>query len=211
MSKTREIAARIAAELDPDRDPDPIIDVLRPFYEDMARGMARFRFPKRYRPPFVSPTNPLYMIGLGVARLRRLSPVSHYAGMLASDEPRQRHFACSALGDTADPDALPFLQGALHDPHHRVRTNAADALRRLHNTGVTWNGGSIDTTLRHGLADDHHHPALACAHTLIVVGRRDTVRAALPDLRRSRQRRLASVLAGDVPRLSRLWPEDATT
>jgi hypothetical protein len=207
LSKTREIAARIAAELDPDRDPEPIIDVLRPFHEDMARGMGRLGF-KRYQAPF---TDPMFMLGLGVARLRRLSPTPHYANMLASGDLDHRCLASAALGDTADAEALPLLEGALHDPHHKVRTAAANGLRRLHNTGITWSGDPIDTTLRHGLADDHHRPARACAHTLITTGHGDDVRAALPNLSRSRQRRLSAALSGDIPRLHPLWAEDPTT
>lgn len=209
LSSAREVAARVAVELDPERDPEPILAVRLGFQEGMFGGMTRLHVPRQVKAPFA---DPMTLINIGVARLRRLSPTTHYQAMLRDSAFEVRHFACTALGDTADPAALEFLEAALRDPQRKVRANAADTVRRLHNAEVLRTDGSVDATLIRGLADDDHDVAVACARALVVAGRQDEIRAALPSLARRRQRRIEPALTGRIPpRLGAIWPGDRTT
>ncbi|MGA4538822.1 HEAT repeat domain-containing protein [Uniformispora flossi] len=211
LSQVRQVAARAAAELDPDQDPEPILAVMSSFREHMAHVSASR--PVRLfglRRGFALGADPMYYLLLGVARLRRLNPVDHYSGMGQSDHWRVRAFACSALGDTADPRAVRPLEAALRDPHGHVRERAANGLRRLHNAGIDWAPESAAATLADGLADQNTPAALACTRALIRADRDDLVRSRLRDLTPRRQRHLTPTLYGEIPPLKPLWPGDTT-
>jgi HEAT repeat protein len=121
----RPLLCRVLAERDPYRDPQY---ALRYFYE-RTDGPVRRRLGREvYRSPWVW----LY----GITRLRNADPVGHIAPDATHWLATRRLIAVTALGDTADPAALPPIIGRLRDVKWRVRSEAAAAVRRLARSGI---------------------------------------------------------------------------
>ncbi|SEQ47167.1 HEAT repeat-containing protein [Lentzea xinjiangensis] len=121
----RPLLCRVLAERDPDRDPDY---ALRHFYAETDGPVRRWLGQEVYRSPWMW----LY----GITRLRRAKPVERVTPDVTHWFATRRQIAVTALGDTADPAALPPVVGRLRDSKWWVRTQAAAAVRRLARSGV---------------------------------------------------------------------------
>lgn len=121
----RPLLCRILAERDPYRDPHY---ALRHFHETTDGPVRRRLGQEVYRSPWVW----LY----GITRLRNAHPVERVAPDATHWLATRRQIAVMALGDTADPEALPPIIGRLRDVKWWVRTEAAAAIRRLARSGV---------------------------------------------------------------------------
>lgn len=121
----RPLLCRVLAERDPDRDPDY---ALQHFYAETDGPVRRWLGQEVYRSPWVW----LY----GITRLRRAKPVERITPDVTHWFATRRQIAVMALGDTADPAALPPVIGRLRDQKWWVRVQAAAAVRRLAGAGV---------------------------------------------------------------------------
>jgi len=121
----RPLLCRVLAERDPDRDPQ---FALRHFYAETDGPVRRWLGQEVYRSPWVW----LY----GITRLHRAKPVERIAPDVTHWLATRRQIAVTALGDTADPAALPPVVGRLRDSKWWVRSQAAAAVRRLAWSGV---------------------------------------------------------------------------
>lgn len=124
--KAAPVLCRILAERDPERDPSC---VLRRFGgEEPVRWFLKWAHDQAYR-------NPLG-VAYGIPRLRKADPVEHYARSAGHWWVGRRVVAVMALGDTADPAAVPHVVRLLGDRHRDVRAQAAVAIRRLVRDGA---------------------------------------------------------------------------
>ncbi|NGY65528.1 HEAT repeat domain-containing protein [Lentzea sp. NEAU-D13] len=121
----RPLLCRVLAERDPDRDPE---HVLRHFYAETDGPVRRWLGQEVYRSPWMW----LY----GITRLRKANPVARVTPDATHWLATRRQIAVIALGDTADPAALPPVVGRLRDAKWWVRSQAAAAVRRLAKSGV---------------------------------------------------------------------------
>lgn len=108
-SLVRRVAVEALAEINPDRDPAPIIRALQ------TDG------------PTEEPS-PDDVIDAGLYRLRALDTVPILERGLRSDDSTTRMMAATVLGELADPRAASALTAALSDPRRGVRTAAREAL-----------------------------------------------------------------------------------
>jgi len=189
----RPLLCRVLAERDPYRDPQY---ALRHFYE-MTDGPVRRRLGREvYRSPWVW----LY----GITRLRNADPVGHIAPDATHWLATRRLIAVTALGDTADPAALPPVIGRLRDAKWRVRSEAAAAVRRLARSGVQV--GSAAEALVRCLQDDRQEVVEQAAAALAFPALRDCLvwsRATLMPLGGAI---VDNALDGAVAPLVPLWP-----
>ncbi|PWK82084.1 HEAT repeat protein [Lentzea atacamensis] len=121
----RPLLCRVLAERDPFRDPEY---ALRHFYAETDGPVRRLLGHEVYRSPWVW----LH----GITRLRKANPVERITPDATHWLATRRQIAVTALGDTADPAALPPIIGRLRDPKWWVRFEAAAAIRRLAKAGV---------------------------------------------------------------------------
>ncbi len=121
----RPLLCRVLAERDPYRDPR---FALRHFYAETDGPVRRWLGQEVYRSPWVW----LY----GITRLHHAKPVERITPDATHWLATRRQIAVTALGDTADPAALPPVIGRLRDSKWWVRTEAAAAVRRLARSGV---------------------------------------------------------------------------
>ncbi|MET8757268.1 HEAT repeat domain-containing protein [Lentzea sp. NPDC004782] len=189
----RPLLCRVLAERDPYRDPQY---ALRHFYE-MTDGPVRRRLGREvYRSPWVW----LY----GITRLRNADPIGHIAPDATHWLATRRLIAVTALGDTADPAALPPVIGRLRDAKWRVRSEAAAAVRRLAGSGVQV--GSAAEALVRCLQDDRQEVVEQAAAVLALPALRDRLvwsRATLMPLGGAI---VDNALDGVVAPLVPLWP-----
>lgn len=200
------VAARVAAELDPDRGPALIVAYLAPHQRGARTSLfGRFSVVADLADPMLYPR-------IGVTRLRRLQPLAHYGKLLSDPVATKRRTASIALGDTADLDALTPLATACGDANHHVRREAANAVRRLRHFGAATAvpDHPIRVRLKKLLEDPDRLVALAAAQALVATGLSDDVRQSAQPLPRRRRRLLEECLGGEIPPLAQLWPGDAT-
>ena len=200
-----QVASRILAERDPDRDPQYLLRYM-PDDRPIAGNSPIRRWARK-----VNVYPPVSACIYGLSRLRRFDPVGTYGRLL--DEPFSitRMEAASALGDTADPAALDPLAKALADPKKWVRGRALNAVHRLSHTtsAAIVLGHPIRQGLMTALADRNKKLALAVAYVLADLGDVEAVREYVT--RNPRRRRLfAPALAGQIPPLRPFWPGDET-
>ncbi len=124
--RAASVLCRILAERDPERDPSY---VLRRFGGDQpVRWFRKWVRDQAYNHPLG--------VAYGIPRLRRARPVDHYARGAGHWWAVRRVSAAIALGDTADPAAVPHVVRLLGDRHRDVRAQAAVAIRRLARDGA---------------------------------------------------------------------------
>ncbi|WP_439660707.1 HEAT repeat domain-containing protein [Lentzea sp. HUAS TT2] len=151
----RPLLCRVLAERDPHRDPHY---ALRHFYAETDGPVRKWLGHEVYRSPWAW----LY----GITRLRNAKPVERITPDATSWFATRRQIAVMALGDTADPAALPPVVGCLRDQRWWVRAQAAAAIRRLAKSGVPI-GGASDGLLRclhHERREVIEQAAAALAH-----------------------------------------------
>ena len=112
----RRVAVEALAEINPDRDPAPIIGALR------ANGST-------------DEPSPDEVIDAGLYRLRALDTVPILERGLRSDDSTTRMMAATVLGELADPRAASALAAALSDPRRGVRSAAREALAKTSAAG----------------------------------------------------------------------------
>ncbi|GAB2844689.1 HEAT repeat domain-containing protein [Lentzea nigeriaca] len=189
----RPLLCRVLAERDPDRDPDY---ALRHFYE-AADGPIRRRLGHEvYRSPWVW----LY----GITRLRNANPVDHITPDATHWLATRRQIAVTALGDTADPAALPPVIGRLRDPKWWIRTEAAAAVRRLAKSGVEI--GSAAEALARCLQHDRQEVIEQAAAALALPALRERLRCSRATLMPLAGAIVDNALDGVVAPLVPLWP-----
>lgn len=151
----RPLLCRVLAERDPGRDPDY---ALRHFYAETDGPVRRWFGQEVYRSPWVW----LY----GITRLRKAKPVERIAPDATDWFATRRQIAVMALGDTADPAALPPIIGRLRDQKWWVRAQAAAAVRRLSKSGVHIGSASegLLRCLHHDRQEVIEQAAAALAH-----------------------------------------------
>jgi HEAT repeat protein len=189
----RPLLCRVLAERDPYRDPQY---ALRHFYE-MTDGPVRRRLGREvYRSPWVW----LY----GITRLRNADPVGHIAPDATHWLATRRLIAVTALGDTADPAALPPVIGRLRDAKWRVRSEAAAAVRRLAKSGVQV--GPAAEALVRCLQDDRQEVVEQAAAALALPALRDCLVWSRGTLMPLGGAIVDNALDGVVAPLVPLWP-----
>ncbi|SDG92435.1 HEAT repeat-containing protein [Lentzea fradiae] len=189
----RPLLCRVLAERDPDRDPG---FALRHFYAETGGPVRQWLGQEVYRGPWVW----LY----GITRLRRAKPVEHIVPDVTHWLACRRQGAVTALGDTADPAAVPPVTGRLRDAKWQVRVAAAEAVRRLAGSGVQV-GGAAEALLR-CLHHERQEVVEQAAAALAVPALRDHLvwsRATLMPLAGAI---VDNALDGVVAPLTPLWP-----
>lgn len=189
----RPLLCRVLAERDPDRDP---WFALRHFYAETDGPVRRWLGEEVYRSPWVW----LY----GITRLRRAKPVERVLPDVTHWLASRRQVAVTALGDTADPAALPPVVGRLRDASWRVRAAAAAAVRRLARSGVQV-GSTADALVR-CLQDERQEVVEQAAAALALPALRDRLlwsRAMVMPLAGAV---VDNALDGVVAPLTPLWP-----
>jgi len=116
-SFVRGVAVEALADIDPDRDPEPIIRALRGGGSTTDEASADEVIYGR-----------LY-------RLQALDTVPILVRGLRSDDYTTRMLAANVLGEVADPRAAPALTAALSDPQRGVRASAREALAKVNAGG----------------------------------------------------------------------------
>lgn len=201
-----ELAGRVLAERDPDRDPA----YTERFVGDRAAAAARS--PRTAAVvDWMNGELPLGVEEWGFPRLRRLEPVRRYAAQLRGGSALARSAAALGLGDTADPAAFDALLTALADPNRTVRATAVQAVRRLARgvAGEAFRDHPVRERLAGLLADRSRAVRLEAARALCVLGDGAVVaeaRGRVPWWRAGLRRDLDDCLAGRVPPLPRTWP-----
>lgn len=189
----RPLLCRVLAERDPHRDPEY---VLRYFHAETDGPIRRWLGREVYRSPWAW----LY----GITRLRKAKPVERITPDATHWLATRRQIAVMALGDTADPAALPPIVGRLRDSRWWVRTEAAAAIRRLVRSGVQVRSASeaLVGCLHHDRQEVVEQAAAALATPAL---REDllSVRAALMPLAGAV---VDNALDGVVTPLVPLWP-----
>ncbi|MEV4870444.1 HEAT repeat domain-containing protein [Streptomyces syringium] len=201
------MAVRVAAELDPDRDVEPFLDLLDP----APSGNRLVRKVMTWGPlayPDTFPRSPW-----GYTRLRRLDPppVARYTARLLAKSRTVRVSAAMALGDTADLTALDPLAEALTDPSQDVRVSAVNSVRRLRHAGAAneLQGHPAEAGLVDALSSRQPLVHEAAVQALVLLERTDMVK----DVIRSGDSggRLKRALDRGITPLPRTWPGDETT
>lgn len=189
---------RILAERDPDRDPD--------YARKSFAGFERSRmgaWSDRRAFTFLAPM----AWGFGFSRLRRLKPVERYTAECKRWSVGRRHQAVLALGDTADPAAVPLVLKALEDKSWRVRCAAAYSIRSLFNEGVVSTPEPAIDLLSQRLSDDRPLNVEAAAGALSDLGRTDLlIQARHRDLQPDARKIIDLALAGQVCAPFAYWP-----
>ncbi|OLR95325.1 HEAT repeat domain-containing protein [Actinokineospora bangkokensis] len=196
------VLSRVLAERDPDRDPAYLFDRFDRSGESWFarwRGRVGARWHSRF--PLAST--------YGVTRLRKTDPVARYTHDLSGW--RLRTAAVAALGDTADPVALPVLVLALRARSWRLRTDAANSVRRLvRDLGP---GVVLPDEVRDALAANLVHRrdevAAAAAHALVAAGHPEPVEQ-VSNPPADRAAAFQAALRGEAPPLATLWPGGTT-
>jgi hypothetical protein len=193
----RPVLCRVLAERDPDRDPE---FALRYFYEETDGPVRRWLGQEVYRSPWVW----LY----GITRLRRAEPVARIAPDVTHLLGTRRHIAVRALGDTADPLAVPHVVGRLRDSRWWVRTEAAAAVRRLARSGVAVDraGDALVRCLQHDRQEVVEQAAAALALPIF----RERLLWSRATLMPLAGAIVDNALDGAVVPLPPLWPGGAT-
>ncbi|ANZ38641.1 hypothetical protein BBK82_23835 [Lentzea guizhouensis] len=193
----RPVLCRVLAERDPDRDPKFALDH---FYEETDGPVRRWLGQEVYRSPWVW----LY----GITRLRHARPVDRIAPDVTHFLGTRRHIAVRALGDTADPQAVPHVVGRLRDSRWWVRTEAAAAVRRLARSGVAVDraGDALVRCLQHDRQEVVEQAAAALTLPLF----RERLLWSRATLMPLAGAVVDNALDGVVAPLAPLWPGEAT-
>jgi HEAT repeat protein len=192
----RPLLCRVLAERDPDRDPEY---ALRYFYADTDGPVRRWLGQEVYRSPWMW----LY----GITRLRHANPVARVTPDATHWLATRRQIAVIALGDTADPAALPPVVGRLRDAKWWVRMQAAAAVRRLAKSGV-WVGGAGEELLRR-LHHDRQEVIEQAAAALALPALRERLLRSRATLMPLAGAIVDNALDGVVAPLAPLWPGEA--
>lgn len=189
----RPLLCRVLAERDPGRDPRY---ALRHFYAETDGPVRRWLGEEVYRSPWVW----LY----GITRLRNANPVGRVTPDATHWLGTRRQIAVMALGDTADPAALPPVIGRLRDAKWWVRAQAAAAVRRLAKSGVQV--GSTGEALLRCLHHDRQEVIEQAAAALARPGLRDRLLWSRATLMPLAGAIVDNALDGVVAPLPPLWP-----
>ncbi|MFS8098543.1 HEAT repeat domain-containing protein [Lentzea alba] len=189
----RPLLCRVLAERDPYRDP---AFALHHFYEETDGPVRRWLGQEVYRSPWVW----LY----GITRLRNANPVERVMPDATHWLATRRQIAVMALGDTADPAALPPIIGRLRDSKWWVRSQAAAAVRRLARNGVDVSDAA--EALARCLQHERQEVIEQAAAALTLPGLRDRLLWARATLMPLAGAVVDNALDGVVASLTPLWP-----
>ncbi|WP_177320516.1 HEAT repeat domain-containing protein [Lentzea waywayandensis] len=192
----RPLLCRVLAERDPNRDPHY---ALRHFYTETDGPVRKWLGQEVYRSPWVW----LY----GITRLHNANPVERIAPDATNWFAARRQIAVIALGDTANPAALPPVIGRLRDQKWWVRTQAAAAIRRLARSGVPI--GSASDGLLRCLHHDRQEVIEQAAAALAQPSLRDRLLWSRATLMPLAGAIVDNALDGVVAPLTPLWPGEA--
>lgn len=200
------VLCRILAEREPDRDPTYAFEIFLGSQAKRSGWRAAFMRRQMYR-------NPLALT-FGICRLRKAKPVEHYARDLKHWSATRRLQAVFALGDTADPNGLPFVAEALRDRNWRVRAIATDSIRRLNrDADVGSQMEALIDPLLARLRDRKEEVVKHAAYALCDLGMGDSLERELDSLscRSGVLTSINSALRGEVPPIPQTWVGEPTS
>lgn len=203
--RIQELACRVLAERDRDRDPQPLVDAIS--MGSSTGGAGRGLVAEIANPPLIV----LYSYGFN--RLRRLHPIEECDALLSGDYGiNTRVNATIALGDTWEAEALTPLIRAIRDHKPIVRAAAADAVRRIVNAGTqeTVRDHEINNLLIDAMRNDvSKRVRISALRAIATTDSYDKiVEFPAGSLREKIER--SRVQGGKIHPLKRTWPGDQT-